>query len=80
MYQCTMTFSDPSRPIRASTPVSIYQLLGGFVFICIYYLVFYDQSDDIVEYILGILAEFATKINVVSTQKMIYRSWSIPFL
>ena len=30
-------------------PISIYQLLGGFVFICIYYLVFYDQSDDLVE-------------------------------
>ena len=29
---------------------------------------FYDQSDDIVEYILGILPEFATKINVVTTQ------------
>ena len=32
--------------------IYLYQLLGGFVFICIYYLlVFYDQSDDIVEYI-----------------------------
>ena len=32
-------------------------------FICIYYLVFQDQSDDdIVEYILGVSAEeFATK-------------------
>ena len=49
-------------------PILIYQLLGGFVFICMYYLVvFYDQSDDIVEYIWGILAEFATNINVIST-------------
>ena len=28
----------------------VYQLLGGFVFF-IYYLVFYDQIDDIMEYI-----------------------------
>ena len=42
----------------------------GFVFICIIISgVFYDQSDDIVESILGISAEFATKINVVSTPK-----------
>ena len=33
--------------------------------------VFYDQSDDLVESIWGILAEFANKINVVSTQKLI---------
>ena len=57
-------------------PISIYQLLGGFVFICIYCLVFYDQSDDVVEVYLGKLADFATKINVVSTQddisKLVY--------
>ena len=43
----------------------------GFVFICKYYLVCFTikHCDDIVEYIyLGILAEFATQINVVSIQ------------
>ena len=42
----------------------IYQLLGGFVFICMYYLVFYDPSDDILEYIWVYWKTFATKVNV----------------
>ena len=46
----------------------MYQLLGGFVFTFVSYLVFCDQSDDIVGGYLGILAESATKIDVVSTQ------------
>ena len=46
--------------------------LGWFrIYFVIYHLVFYDQSDDIVGVHLGVSAEIATKINVVSTQKLI---------
>ena len=36
----------------SNIPFSIYQPLGDFVFIFVYYLVFCDQSDDLVESIL----------------------------
>ena len=55
---------------KRNRPMSMYQPLGGFVFIFVYRvfvydLVFCDQSDDIVEAIWGILAELATKVNDV---------------
>ena len=54
--------------IKRNRPISIYQRLGWFrIYLDILSGVLRPKRDDIVEYILGILAEFATKINVVST-------------
>ena len=66
------------RPIQYDNrPISIYQRSGGFVFIYLYVLygVLRPECQHCGVY-LGILAEFATKINVVSTQvdisKLVY--------
>ena len=65
------------RPISIPISIDIYKLFwDGFVFICIYHLVFYDQSDDTVEYIWGhIGGGLRPKINVVcDPRRYIYRN------
>ena len=46
---CFQALNLRVRSLPFNRPVSIYQPLGGFVFIFVYYLVFCDQSDDLVE-------------------------------
>ena len=55
---------------------SIYRLLGGFVYICVYYLVFCDQSDDLVESIWVYWRILRPKKKLF-LPKMIYRNGSI---